>query len=119
MTKTSRAKDVLVEIAGSTMNVVDAGEGDVVVLGHSYLWSSEMWRPQIDGLSPHYRVIVPDLWGHGNSGPLPEGTEDLHDIARHHLALMDRLGIDRFTLVGLSVGGMWGAELALVAPERV
>jgi pimeloyl-ACP methyl ester carboxylesterase len=106
MTKAIRAKEVL-------------GEGDVVVLGHSYLWSSEMWRPQIDVLSRHYRVIVPDLWGHGNSGPMPKGTEDLRDIAGHHLALIDRLGVDRFTLVGLSVGGMWGAELALVAPARV
>ncbi len=108
-----------VDIAGSTLSYVDAGAGDVVVLAHSYLWDAEMWRPQIDALSRHYRVIVPELWGHGASGALPPGTRDLADIARHNLDLLDRLGIDRFILAGLSGGGMWGSELALLAPERV
>jgi pimeloyl-ACP methyl ester carboxylesterase len=37
----------------------------------------------------------------------------------HHLELLDRLSVERFALVGLSVGGMWAAELALIAPNRV
>jgi pimeloyl-ACP methyl ester carboxylesterase len=119
MTKAFGETAVTVEIAGSAMNVIDAGKGDVVVLGHGYLWNAEMWRPQIDVLSRHYRVIVPNLWGHGGSGPLPGEAANLRDIARHHLALIDRLDVERFTLVGLSVGGMWGTELALLAPKRV
>jgi pimeloyl-ACP methyl ester carboxylesterase len=104
---------------GATMTALDCGRGPVVVLGHSYLWDAEMWRPQISALSQRYRVIVPNLWGHGTSDPLPRGTEDLRDIARQHLELLDWLGVECFTLVGHSAGGMWGAELACLAPGRV
>lgn len=105
-------------IAGSQMRVTDMGAGDTVLLGHSFLWDAQMWRPQIGSLAARYRIIAPDLWGHGGSGPLPPGTT-MRDLAEHHLALMDRLGIKRFAVIGLSVGAMWAAELALMAPERV
>ena len=108
-----------IEVMGSMMSFLDVGAGEVVVLGHSYLWDAEMWRPQIDTLARRFRVIVPELWGHGRSGPMPADTKDLADLARQHLALLDRLGIQRFALAGLSIGGMWGAELALIAPGRV
>jgi pimeloyl-ACP methyl ester carboxylesterase len=90
-----------------------------VVLAHSYLWDAAMWRPQIAALSRHYRVIVPNLWGHGDAGPLPSQVTDLGEIARRHLALLDRLEVGRFALVGHSTGAMWGAELACLAPGRV
>ncbi|AGH77375.1 beta-ketoadipate enol-lactone hydrolase [Xanthomonas axonopodis Xac29-1] len=78
-----------------------------------------MWEPQIQALSQHYQVIVPELWGHGQSGPLPHGTQQIGDLARHMLALLDALKLPQCAVVGLSVGGMWAAELALMAPERV
>ncbi|MDA6077685.1 hypothetical protein O0544_19320 [Edwardsiella anguillarum] len=52
----------------------DHGSGFPLVLGHSYLFDADMWRPQIEALSARYRVIVPELWGHGRSAALPEGT---------------------------------------------
>lgn len=107
------------EIDGSTLNVLDVGAGPAVLLGSSFLWDAEMWRPQIEALSSRFRLIVPELWGHGGSGPLPVGVRDLRDLARQHLELLDRLGVEKCAIVGLSVGGMWGAELALMAPERV
>ncbi|TCL74839.1 alpha/beta fold hydrolase [Rhizobium sp. BK251] len=106
-------------IANSTMSYIDVGQGPVVVLGHSYLFDASMWRYQIEALSHRYRLIVPELWGHGKSGALPAGTKDMQDVARQHLALLDHLKIDKFGLVGMSVGGMWGAEIAMTAPERV
>ena len=73
----------------------------------------------MDALSACYRVIVPELWVHGRSGPLPAGAASIRDVARQYLGLLDALRVAQCALIGHSIGGMWGAELALMAPERV
>ncbi|HUC17403.1 MAG TPA: alpha/beta fold hydrolase [Acetobacteraceae bacterium] len=108
-----------IEIEGSRLNIFEFGAGDPVILGTSYLWDMRMWRPQIESLAKRYRVIVPELWGHGGSGRLPVATTSMQDLAKQHLTMLDHLGVNRFALVGLSLGGMWGAELAMMIPERV
>ena len=108
-----------VDINGRSLHYQDHGAGFPVLLGHSYLWDSAMWAPQIQALSRTCRVIAPDLWGHGRSGPLPAGTRTLGDLAAEASRLLDALGVRECAVVGLSVGGMWGAELALREPERV
>ncbi|WP_313738360.1 alpha/beta fold hydrolase [Pseudomonas sp.] len=108
-----------IDIEGAAMSYVDQGQGYPVLLGHSYLWSADMWAPQIEVLARHFRVIVPELWGHGDSAAAPSGTHDMAALARHHLALLDALEIPRCHVVGLSVGGMWGVHLALAHPSRV
>ncbi|RBW63987.1 alpha/beta hydrolase [Vibrionales bacterium C3R12] len=102
-----------------TMTYQDEGQGPVLLMGHSYLWDSKMWAPQVEALSQSYRCIVPDLWAHGGSEFAPQSTRNLTDYAKQLLALMDHLEIDEFSVVGLSVGGMWGAELTALAPSRV
>ena len=108
-----------VTIDGQPLHYIDQGSGPAVLLAGSYLWDQAMWAPQIAALSGEYRVIALDLWGHGESGPLPQGTRSLEDLARQALALLDHLDIARVSLVGLSVGGMWGMRLALSNPERI
>ena len=108
-----------ISIAGSQLSYLDIGTGPALLFGHSYLWDSAMWAPQIALLSKSYRCIVPDLWGHGQSGTVPENCHSLLDISEHMLALMDALELETFSLIGLSVGAMWGAELVLKAPARV
>lgn len=98
---------------------LDKGQGFPLLLGHSYLFDHTMWQPQIDSLAQHYRVIAPDLWGHGQSDELPQTCRSLQDLARDHLMLMEALGLDEFAVIGLSVGGMWAAEMALAAPEKI
>jgi len=95
------------------------GAGFPVLLGHSYFFDRTMWAPQVAALSAHFTVVAPDLWGHGASPALPAGSMTLADLAHDHLQLMNELGYQEFALVGLSVGGMWGAELASQAPDRV
>jgi pimeloyl-ACP methyl ester carboxylesterase len=107
-------------IHGSTLHYhADHGTGFRCCSDNSYLWDAAMWAPQIDALSRRYRVIVPDRWGHGASGPLPAGTQTLDDLAAHASALLDALEIEQCAVVGLSVGRMWGARLALREPQRV
>ncbi|MGW7677179.1 alpha/beta fold hydrolase [Shewanella sp. S23-S33] len=106
-------------IADRKLSYLDVGSGPVLLFGHSYLWDSAMWAPQIATLSAQYRCIVPELWGHGQSDLLPNNCKTLLDIADQMLELMDALEISHFSVVGQSVGAMWGAELVLKAPTRV
>ncbi|MBC7489039.1 MAG: alpha/beta fold hydrolase [Glaciimonas sp.] len=90
-----------------------------VVMLHSYLANAFMWTPQIVQFSKKYRIVVPDLWGHGLSGSLPAGSSDLSMLAVQTLALLDILDIKEYILIGLSIGGMLAGEIALMTPDRV
>jgi pimeloyl-ACP methyl ester carboxylesterase len=109
----------VMSLGDSYLNYIDAGRGQAILLGHSYLWDVEMWRPQIDALASHYRVIAPDLWGHGRSGPMPSDLRTMSDMARYYFEFLDELGIDDVVIAGLSIGGMWGVEMLAQAPHRV
>ncbi len=80
------------------------GEGPPVVLLHPFPANHEFWLPVAQALASRYRVILPDLRGHGDSG-VGDGpaTMDKHagDIAR----VMDDADIGRAPLVGVSIGG--------------
>jgi pimeloyl-ACP methyl ester carboxylesterase len=108
-----------ITIAGQQLHYRIQGSGFPVLLGHSYLWDSAMWQPQIDTLSQKYQVIVPELWGHGQSGSMPASTRNFGDLAAQASELLNALHIEQCAVVGLSVGGMWGSELALREPTRV
>lgn len=108
-----------IKITGKQLSYLDIGQGPALLLGHGYLLDSTVWTPQLVTLSQHFRCIVPDLWGHGQSDILPEQCRSLLDISAHMLSLMDTLEITDFSIIGLGVGAIWGAELVLAAPARV
>lgn len=112
---------------GYTSQMLDVGEGAVHLLrggeGRSLLFLhgggvAGVWLPLHALLAERFDVLAPDHPGFGKSDELPE-VEDIHDLVFHYLALMDRLGIERATVVGTSFGGWLAAELAIYAPERV
>jgi 3-oxoadipate enol-lactonase len=82
----------------------DVGSGPVIVLLHGYPFNRSMWREQRDALSANYRVITPDLRGHGET-TVTTGTATMTEMARDVSALLDKLDIRRVTLGGLSMGG--------------
>jgi 3-oxoadipate enol-lactonase len=90
----------------------------VLVLGSSLGTSGAMWQPQMAALTPHLRVLRYDHRGHGAS-PVPPGPYRLDELGADLLALLDRLGLDRVHLGGLSLGGMVAMWLAAHAPQRV
>jgi len=105
-------------INNQKLHYLDQGNGPVLLFGHSYLWSSSMWQQQIAELSKEYRCIVPDLWGHGRSAPLNE-PPSIQSLADDYWALLQALNIERCSVIGLSVGGMWGTQLALDHPNEI
>lgn len=96
----------------------DAGAGRPIVLGHSFLCSGTMWREQVAALGTRFRVINPDLRGHGRSGHVTRPFS-LYDALSDVLAVLDQLSIERATWCGLSIGGMVALRAALTRPERV
>lgn len=107
-----------VEVEGHAVHRVDAGAGFPVVLVHGSPTSSLLFRHQIAALSARFRVIAPDLLGFGRSGAPPGGTA-FREQARVLRALLDRLGLDRFALVGHDWGGPIGMAAAIRRPEQV
>lgn len=111
---------MLVETNGIQTNYELSGRADapVVVLSHSLGSSLEMWNPQIEPLSKHFKVLRYDTRGHGASDVPPEGYT-LEDMTRDAVGLLDALNIDTVYWVGLSMGGMIGQALALNHANRI
>lgn len=107
------------EVRGRRIHYIDEGKGQPILFGHSYLWDSEMWRPQVTALSEDFRCIVPDLWAHGGSENLPEGHISVEQFAEDMALFTQKLELPAVHVVGLSVGGMWGANLAWNHPDCV
>ena len=108
-----------ITVKGRKVFCLDEGEGFPVLFGHSYLWDSSMWEPQLKELSGSYRCIAPDLWAHGRSDPPPQSPYTVEALAEDAWELTQALELERFAVVGLSVGGMWAVHLALAHPEAV
>jgi len=76
-----------------------------------------MWDRQLDALAG-YRVVRYDMRGHGGS-PVPDGPSTMADLGGDLVALLDRLEIERASLVGVSLGGMVSLWTAAHRPGRV
>jgi pimeloyl-ACP methyl ester carboxylesterase len=109
-----------VEVAGRPVNVIEFGGGDqpvVFIHGLSGCWQN--WLPNIPALAAAgHRVLALDLPGFGAS-PMPREDISIEGYARILDELLGVLGIDAAAVVGNSMGGFIGAELALRAPQRV
>jgi len=100
-------------IAGSagTLAVDDGGEGGpAIVLVHSLAGNSGHWQAQLAHLRASHRAVALNLRGHGLSDPPANGDYAIESLAGDVAAVADRLGLERFALVGHSMGG--GVALA-------
>ena len=95
-----------------------AGEGEPLVLLHGFMQSHHSYTPFVETLAETYRLIMPDLRGHGGSTN-PDGVFTMRQSAEDILALLDHLGIDRFRGIGISAGAMTLLHIAAAHPERV
>ena len=105
-------------VNGVTLNAVDEGSGDVIVFLHGLGSCGEDWVFQTAFFCATYRVLAPDLRGHGRSSK-PAGPYSIALFASDVAAMLDALSIGRAHVVGLSLGGLVALQMALDFPDRV
>ena len=92
-----------------------SGAGEPVVLIHAFSVDRRMWAPQIALLEKRFRVVRYDQRGHGKSDG-PSAPYAQHEDLR---SVLDALGIDKATLIGLSAGATTATDFAIAYPNRV
>src|SRR5271167_1373051 len=80
------------------------GEGPSVVLLHPFPANHEFWLPVAEALATRYRLILPDLRGHGESGA-GEGPATMEKHAGDLARVMDHAEVGRVPIAGVSIGG--------------
>jgi len=102
------------------LHVDDGGSGGLpVVFVHSFGGSSGHWFAPLAHLRPTRRALAIDLRGHGESDPPAAGSYAVVDLAADIAAVVDSLGLERFVLVGHSMGGAAAIAYAGANPDRV
>lgn len=91
------------------------GEGPDVVFLHGFSLDMRSWDPQIEALTKRFRVLRYDLRGFGQSS-LPSGA---YDHCKDLAALIERFGLVRPVLVGLSLGANIALRFALEKPDMI
>lgn len=105
---------------GKTISYHDSGTGDKTILFlHSFGHNKNLWYPQLNHfLELGYRVIAPDMPGHGESSFDPENhTVDL--IAKSSIELLQQLGIEKTVVAGISIGGYITLRMWVRQPELI
>ncbi len=102
---------------GLRCHYLDEGTGPPLVLLHGLGSSARDWEFQFHVYSRHFRVIAPDMRGFGASEK--RGPYAIAQFATDIWTLLGQLGIDRFRLLGYSMGGAVALEMAVTQPWRV
>ena len=102
----------------SDIYVDDIGKGFPFVFVHGYLGSSEMWCFQKNYFSKYCRVIAPALPGFGESHNA-KSLNSINDMAKNIIEILNQKKINRFNLIGHSMGGMIVQEITKIIGHRV
>jgi len=108
-----------VDLDGTRVVYRTAGDGPPLVLIHGLLDSGKTWRRLAPVLAVRYRVIVPDLLGHGDTDGPVRGDYSVDGHARLVRDLLDHLGIEQTVLVGHSLGAAVTTAFTANWPQRV
>ena len=106
---------------GVNVHLRDEGDPDAppIVLVHGHTEDLHAWNHIVKNLVESFRVIRFDLRRHGLTGPAPDNDYRIENYVSDLSMVVDHIGIDRFVLVGHSMGGRISARYALEKPERV
>ena len=106
-----------VKVADVELELVESGQGSPVLFLHGASGFDQR-QPFVAPLAAKHRLIAPSHPGFGKSS-LPEWLDSIDDIAHIYLELLDTLGLTQVDIIGCSIGGWIGAEMATKSPERV
>jgi len=108
------------DVAGIRTRYLDAGEGEALILLHGVGMSGDVFLSNIVPLSSTFRVIAPDLCGHGFTDSVDfKGEPPPLVMARHVVELARTLGLKSYTVGGSSFGALVAALMYVQAPESV
>jgi pimeloyl-ACP methyl ester carboxylesterase len=107
-----------VDVNGLQLFYRDTGTGEPLLLLHGFTGCGDDWQHVFAKPIEGYRVIAPDLRGHGRSTN-PGGTFLFKDVARDIFALLDLLGIERVKAIGMSAGANTLLHMATQQPSRI
>jgi pimeloyl-ACP methyl ester carboxylesterase len=106
----------IIDVRGRRIRVAQAGQGAPLVYLHGAGDLGD-WGPALSLLARDFTVYRPDHPGFNHSDDDPS-VDTVLDMAFSYLDLLDRLGLDRASLVGVSLGGWIAAQIAVLAPGR-
>lgn len=116
-------KEHTFKTADAEIFTLTGGAGPPLVLLHGYPQNHFMWHLVAPRLSDHFSLVIPDLRGYGESkGPQPDREHINYSkrvMANDVIAVMDRLGFDRFHIAGHDRGARVAYRLALDHPQHV
>ena len=113
MSPAVQRRDVVVD--GLRLRVADAGTGPALLLVHGLTASHAVWEPTLAEFAHGWRVIAPDLPGHGESDK-PDAPYTIDFFAGVMRSLMRELGVHEAVVAGSSLGGQVALELAAWYP---
>lgn len=114
----SRAKKEAVLATGLRLRYVELGTGaETVLLLHGFTSSSRTWSLVAPLLAKQYRLLLPDMRGHGDS-ERPLTGYDIPQLAHDAVAFLDAVGVAHAHLIGVSLGSLIAQQAAASYPER-
>jgi 3-oxoadipate enol-lactonase len=102
----------------SAPHIHDSGEGPVLLLLHAFPLDASQWDAQVAALSGRYRCLRPDFWGCGAS-PAPPAGVTVDSYTADVLGALSAIGVDEFSVCGVSMGGYMCFSLLRQARPRV
>jgi pimeloyl-ACP methyl ester carboxylesterase len=114
-------RDRTIVLSGQRFHYTEwgASTAPALVLLHGVTGHARTWDEEAAALASRYRVLALDQRGHGDSDPSPSGDYTVATMSADVTAFADALGLARFSLVGLSMGGRVAIAFAGQAPRRV
>jgi pimeloyl-ACP methyl ester carboxylesterase len=108
-----------VQVDDHTIVYLEGGAGPAVLMLHGFTSEKDHWNRFSKFVTPKYRVIIPDLAGNGESSKIMTALYDIKSQARRIVRFSQVLKLEKFHIIGSSMGGFTAGVVAADAPDKV